>query len=327
MKVSTLFIVTVPLIISTFLANAQIPLMEIATASAPNVLRSPNAGTWKNAAANWLENKTGTGNSATNPAAFSVSSVISASDLMVVPSDSQTHLWHGELNPSGTLTAGEFGNRLWFGFSVKSTLPFRMSNIRCTIVCTDSRFNNSEMLSPYVYNSFTVGVSYGPNGVKGGGDDTRPGNGASATTLVNELYYGGGILVGAYGVRNTNDIAAIETYVGNQSPAFYAQLKIELMNDSGTIIGVATKKIATVPIIPSQPSITLQGQSGGQFLFSLTGESERTYTLQTAPSIQGTAAATGWTDIATLWAGPTGSTNVTLGSSSVMKYFRLKTSQ
>ncbi|NDE68088.1 hypothetical protein EB052_00610, partial [bacterium] len=139
----------------------SLPLIEIVAASAPNPLRSPNSGTWKAIAAGWLETKTGAGDPTVNPAAFASSTVITAGDLMVVPSDSQTHLWKGIISPTGTLTSGEFGNRVAFVFSIKSMTPFRMSNIRTTLTCSDSRLNATEMLSPYVFNSYTVGVSYG----------------------------------------------------------------------------------------------------------------------------------------------------------------------
>lgn len=309
-------------------AEAQIPLMEIVAASAPNPIRSPNSGSWKTAAASWLETKNGAGDPTVNPAAFAPLAVIAAGDLMVVPPDSQTHLWKAVINPTGALTSLEFGNRLAFVFSIRSSTPFRMSNIRTTLTASDSRLNATEMLSPYVYNSYTIGLNYGADGVKGGGDDTRPGNGASATTLVNELYYGGGIILGAYGVRNTQDGVTIESYVGNQTPPFYAMLKVELLDDTGNVIAIATKKIATVPIVPVQPAVAMYALPGGTLSLSLTGEAERTYTIQVAPAIRGSAATSGWMDAATLYAGPTGSIGVTITpKTGTMGYFRIAVPQ
>ncbi len=87
--------------------------------------------------------------------------------------------------------AGEFGNRLYFGVVVKSTDQFSLSSF----VYYDNFYNNAVIPFNTVgdtYDGTTInGLSYGPNGVLGGGDDIFYEGGQVNTTLVNELYYRG----------------------------------------------------------------------------------------------------------------------------------------
>jgi len=109
--------------------------------------------------------------------------------------DSSTAMFNSWLGLAPGAIAGEFGNRLYFGVTVKSTQPFSLSNF----VYYDNFYNNAVIPYNTIFDSYDgeaiVGISYGPDGVLGGGDDIIRAGGAPALTnntlLVNELYYRG----------------------------------------------------------------------------------------------------------------------------------------
>ena len=117
--------------------------------------------------------------------------------LMGVASPNQftdtTGLFNSWLGISPGAIAGEFGNRLYFGVTVKdnANLQFNLANF----VYVDNFYTNAPQnifFNNQTYNGITlVGISYGPNGVLGGGDDVVYNSGQVSTTLVNELYYRG----------------------------------------------------------------------------------------------------------------------------------------
>ncbi len=177
-------------------SNADISI-EVFPAFAPNGLASPS---WSNYVTNAIAGidaggtNTGTGpNRDDDPAYYeTVSGPISPSELIYTEFNS----WRGMAanNPAftGPMT-NEFGNRIHFGTRITATagMEFALNDVTWTLDSDDltDYFDQNGSLGGN-YSATRVGLNYGGNGVKGGGDDIMYTSGAGSQ-LINELLYVG----------------------------------------------------------------------------------------------------------------------------------------
>jgi hypothetical protein len=108
--------------------------------------------------------------------------------------------WLGQINPTGPFAA-EVGNALYYGLHVINSTPFQASSMQFSATLPDG---STYYGLPYTwYGDITVlgaidfvGVYYGPNGVRGGGDDViyQTWGVDSTTNPVNELFFVGELL-------------------------------------------------------------------------------------------------------------------------------------
>ncbi len=112
-----------------------------------------------------------------------------ANVTQVIDTTGQFNSWLG-LAPGAI--AGEFGNRLYFGLIVKDTNPFSLSNLVYVDGFYASPTNIFFNTPADTYDGVTtIGINYGPNNVRGGGDDIIYQGGQANNLLVNEIYYSG----------------------------------------------------------------------------------------------------------------------------------------
>jgi MYXO-CTERM domain-containing protein len=100
--------------------------------------------------------------------------------------------WLGNANPMaafGAAYGGEYGNRVHYGVHVVSDSQFSISQMSFNLTYDDANTSNYSVFSvaSYNYSSAYVGLNYGPDGVKGGGDDVLITSGVN-TQLVNEVF-------------------------------------------------------------------------------------------------------------------------------------------
>jgi hypothetical protein len=167
--------------------------LDVYPSSAPNA--SSGSPSWSPYVANVLNSlANGSGNLGdrnTDPTAYEIAgAVISPGDIAVT----SFHSWRGLVNPPAPF-ANEYGNRLHFGLHAygDGTTQFALNDLTFEMHSsdpTDSLGFTGDFIG-YSYNGSTrYGINWGPDRVKGGGDDIvyTSGNGA---TLVDELVYVG----------------------------------------------------------------------------------------------------------------------------------------
>lgn len=178
---------------AALVAPAQAGLiMTVELSSAPNAFGSPSWNSYVNNALFALENGLTTqgGSRATTPTAYEqLGSTFVAGDVMVTSYNS----WRGDASPTGAF-ASEYGNRIHGGLHIVGTggTRFRLEDLTFDMSSGDAG-NALAYTGDFIgfnYSATRYGISYGGDGVKGGGDDTvyTSGNGL---TYVDELVYVG----------------------------------------------------------------------------------------------------------------------------------------
>ncbi|MEO1525410.1 MAG: PEP-CTERM sorting domain-containing protein [Planctomycetota bacterium] len=191
MRFSLLFATLVLLIDQPF-ARAEV-VMDVYASPAPNFTASPSWNGYLANALNSLENDLGSiGDRSLDPTAYEVfadGATIGLNELIVSPFNS----WRGVANPSAPFD-NEFGNRVHFGVHIvgDGTMRFRLEDLSYEMSSTDSgnRLGFSGSFAGGSYSGTRIGIDYGADMAKGGGDDTIIDSGA-ATQFVDELIYVG----------------------------------------------------------------------------------------------------------------------------------------
>jgi hypothetical protein len=169
---------------------------EVFPSPAPNAFGSPswNPGYVQNAL-NALENGlSSVGDPATDPTAYY--QVTQETDLQNIVTGFPS--WLGSADPGtvfGPAFANELGNRLHFGLHIVDTGgQFSLSELSFDMESSDPgdtfQFVGDFAGASDAYSSTRIGINYGPDGVKGGGDDVLI-NSGPASQLINELVYVG----------------------------------------------------------------------------------------------------------------------------------------
>ncbi|MCP4189931.1 MAG: PEP-CTERM sorting domain-containing protein [Planctomycetaceae bacterium] len=176
-------------------ADAALMTFDVTPAFAPKGPESPN---WSNYVLNAIagvQSKTNIGNRDTSAAAYEViDRRIRPEEIIYTP----FHSWRATADPNPEFTVpflGEFGNRFHFGLHIvgSSDRQFALSDIDWRLESDDvgGYFNQSGSLAGAAYSATRVGIDWGPDGVRGGGDDVILSGGQPGTDLVNEFIYVG----------------------------------------------------------------------------------------------------------------------------------------
>ena len=167
-------------------------VMNVVASSAPNFFGSPNWTDYATNAIFSLENDAGDiGDRTVTPSAyeqFSTGQAISVNELIV----SSFASWRGMANPAAPFDQ-ENGNRLHFGLHLMGdgSQQFAMADIEYEITSDDGNsLGFAGDLSGGNYSSVRVGIDWGADRVKGGGDDTVITSGVG-TQLIDEFIYVG----------------------------------------------------------------------------------------------------------------------------------------
>ncbi|HMS55856.1 MAG TPA: Ig-like domain-containing protein [Fimbriimonadaceae bacterium] len=166
-------------------------VVEQFVSAAPNFYGSPSYDAWETNAMNSLENGLGNiGNRATDPTAYEQLGAITQWGDGVV---SGFISWRGEASPPVPFQA-ELGNRLHFGVRILGNgTRFKLKNLYNDMNSSDivNTFDFDGDFVGYPYRPWRKGIDYGPDRVKGGGDDIVYSNGESEDLEVDELIYSG----------------------------------------------------------------------------------------------------------------------------------------
>lgn len=176
-------------------ANAELVTFEVIPAYAPKGPESPN---WNNYVLNaiaGIQNKQNVGDRETSAAAYEiVDGNVPASEIIYTPFNS----WRGAASPNPDFTApflGEFGNRIHFGLHVVGTSDwqFQLADLAWKLESDDETgyFDQEGNFAGANYSATRVGIDWGPDGIRGGGDDVILNGGEAGTMPVNELVYVG----------------------------------------------------------------------------------------------------------------------------------------
>lgn len=228
-------------------------LFEVRASSAPNVFGSPSwpAPGYVANALNSLENGLGNiGNRNTDPTAYEIAGAfIEPGDIIV----SGFNSWRAVAGAPAPFHA-EYGNRLHFGLHITGggTEPqFRLNDLLFQMESTDTAMvlNFGGNFNGLGYNANRYGIDYGPDRMKGGGDDIlyTTGNGLS---LVDEIVYVGvGNAFDATfepGATNQDKINSVLAYIASEAP-FDIYTTYKIYDPTGTIFLGAGGDVVTVP--------------------------------------------------------------------------------
>jgi hypothetical protein len=113
--------------------------------------------------------------------------------------------WRGLADPTGAFS-GEMGNRVHFGLHLVAapTTPFSLSQLEWSLDSDDidNYFDQSDSFADANYSPTRIGIHYGTDGQRGGGDDIVYDNGELGTNEIHEFVYvgvGDGFVVGDTG--------------------------------------------------------------------------------------------------------------------------------
>jgi hypothetical protein len=179
-------------ILSLFLIPLSVyadPTILVAPAIAPNTFGSPSFPGWQaNAIAALQAGATSAGTPGT-PGYYSQTNTTTPGGILATGFPS----WMGQANPAGVFGAGyanELGNRAYFSLFIGQSgqiSAFSISQLSFNLASSDPILNLAFATGSYQYGAGYVGLNYGGDGVKGGGDDFFVTGGAN-TQLVHELY-------------------------------------------------------------------------------------------------------------------------------------------
>ena len=269
---------TVALIATAGQAQANLLTFEVIPAYAPNGPTSPN---WTNYIVNGLagiQQNMDVGNRLVTPAAYErVAGPIAPEEIIYTTFNS----WRGQAAPTplAPAFAGEFGNRVHFGLHIvaDTAMPFMLSDLTWSLDSDDitDYFDQSGNFAAATYTATRVGIDYGVDGIKGGGDDIILNAGQAGTTPVNELIYigvGDGFFASEPSALNPQDeidTTLSDIYLGCGHPtgcSFDIVGTYSLPDGAGGRI--SSSGTVTVNIVP-EPSTALLTIAGG--LLSLAG--------------------------------------------------------
>ena len=182
-------VLVVLLLLSVPMVASADPVITVSPSIAPNAFGSPSYLGWQANAISALQAGLPAFGSPTSPTYYSQTTTTTAGGIMVTNFPS----WMGQADPGtvfGPGFANELGNRAHFSFHIGQTGPltaFSISQLSFNLVSTDPALNFGFAAGSYNYGAGYVGLNYGGDGVKGGGDDFFV-TGGPNTQLVHELF-------------------------------------------------------------------------------------------------------------------------------------------
>ncbi len=256
MKLKIATITAAAMLASAWSASATITL-DVVASSAPNFFNTPSWLAYQANAVNSLQNSLGNiGSRATAPTAYEIAgSTIQPGDIMVTSFNS----WMGVAGPLASPFNNELGNRLHFGLHAfgDGTTQFRLDDLTYAIHSSDpgdSLVAMGNFIGANYNGTSRIGVSWGTDRVKGGGDDIvyTSGNG---TTLVDELVYVG---VGNAWWPGGGDPDPANPLLGRQGSMDAAASSIVGVEITGSYSILGNTGSDTVTVVP-EPSTYIAG--------------------------------------------------------------------
>jgi hypothetical protein len=257
-------------------ASADSLAIVVAPSLAPNAYGSPSFAEYQSNALHALENGlTSYGDPAAPTAYQRITGAVPVANAIVTGFGS----WMGNAGVSGAYV-NEYGNRVTFGVDISGSSKFSISQLSFSAVSSDpaNSLGFSYAAGSYSYSGAYVGIDYGANGVKGGGDDiyiTRgPGD-----QLVNEIVgRGSGNSWAVYpadaGATNQEKIdnAADDIWTDalSQPFTFTATYSIGGASGSATVVFDNTKTPSDTTVTPLPAAA-----SAGTFLLAMLGLTAR----------------------------------------------------
>ena len=203
-------------------ASVHAFIFEIVPSKGPDGLGSVvTFNTYAANAVNSLENNLGTvGNPSTDPTAYAPKTTVSPN----VYRGSATEMifsgfasWDAQANPTGNF-ATQTGNRIYFGVRILGEgTKFALHNLEFDADSNDAsnffdplfrNFNGS------TYNPRRIGIDYGADNAKGGGDDIIYMNSESGSLTIDELIYVGEDVALSSGSSQPTDQGNLDNAVG-----------------------------------------------------------------------------------------------------------------
>lgn len=175
-------------------ASAALMKFEVIPAYAPKGTDSPSWSNYVFNAIAAIPMGMNLGDRSTDPTAYErVDGPVPAHEMIYTP----FHSWRGMADPNPDFVEpfrGEYGNRIHFGLHVigSADWDFALEELTWALSSDDSSgfFDQSGDFVGTSYSPTRVGINYGADGVKGGGDDTIISFGP-AIQRVNELIFVG----------------------------------------------------------------------------------------------------------------------------------------
>jgi hypothetical protein len=230
--------------------------LTIKPALAPSMYASPSWSAFADNAITALkENRDSVSADAQNPTGFQVVQGVELAHILVGPFP----LWKGQLAPAGTFAA-EHGNRVHFALHAQGNgQRFALADIAYSITSGDpgQLLSQSGTLADLAYSASRVGVSYGSDGKRGGGDDVVFQDGEPGTIPVDELFYVG-IGVGAQIDERTASKPEAERVAHvlksiNTDDEFSLAVQYTIRGSGGATLGQGRSEITVTPP-PGEPS-------------------------------------------------------------------------
>ena len=247
MKSSSLIFGTVLMMALGSVASGD-PVLTVVASPAPNFVNFPSFVDYNTNALNSLENGLGEiGDRNLDPTAYEIfdeGEQISIFEVIVSSFES----WRGVANPSVPFDQ-EHGNRLHFGLHVlgDGVTQFRLEDLLFDISSTDGSLNFSGDFIGLDYNNFRVGVNWGADRMKGGGDDIYINSGA-ATQVIDELIYVGvGNAFNATGQPGGTDQEKIDSVPQSLLLPIDVTGTYTLNDASGNLLGQGSTYVTVVP--------------------------------------------------------------------------------
>jgi hypothetical protein len=246
-------------IASPNVADAAVSITVIPSL-APNAFGSPSWTTYVTNATTAIEaGQTSLGSGAAKYDALADGATLNYLDAIVTGFDS----WRGVAAP-GSAYSPEYGNRMHFGIHILGNgTKFSISQMSFVGDSTDTGnvLDWGNAAGVYNYSTDYIGIDYGPDNVKGGGNDTYITSGLN-TQLVDEL-------VGR-GSGNSLDIYTTDPGATNQDKIYGAAAKFGITEDfslSGTYtIGAVSGSASVNYAVPEPTGLALLGLGAGALL-------------------------------------------------------------
>ena len=249
---SSLFIASLAfLAILPSITRAEV-VMEVFASPAPNFSASPSWNGYLANALDSLENNLGNiGDRNLDPTAYEIlpdGSIIGTRELIV----SNFNSWRGVADPASPFD-NEFGNRIHFGVHVigDGAMRFRLEDLAYEVSSTDT--NNllgfTGDFSGGTYSATRIGIDYGADMTKGGGDDTVIDSGA-ATQFVDELIYvgvGNGFDASPLSGTNQEKIDQLVAQIGSETTFDFTGAYSLSDSTGSSILAAASTTISVVP--------------------------------------------------------------------------------
>lgn len=253
MKLRLSIVVALVVLVLPLIAKAD-AVITVSPTIAPNIFGSPSFPTWESNAISALQAGVPAFGNPASPTYYYQTTTTTPGGIIVTNFPS----WMGQADPGtvfGPAYANELGNRAHFSIHIGQTgtlTSFSISQLSFTLTSSDPILDLNFVAGSYDYGSGYVGLNYGPDGIKGTGDDFFVTSGPN-TQLVNELFGRGSgnafeaICIGCTLAQQQAEIDAVAAYINGQGGiSMTGTYSLGQATGSGTLQVVATPEPTTM---------------------------------------------------------------------------------